>query len=56
MKLYTVTALNGDYAVLTDTAGETVEITVFLLPENLQEGETLACENFCYFRPTPDDR
>lgn len=51
MKLYRVTELNGDYAVLTDESGQRFEITVFLLPDDLQLGEMVACENFEWFRP-----
>lgn len=46
----TVREIAGDYAVLLSDSGNERQVALALLPENLQEGETLTFENFEYHR------
>ncbi|MFI3129582.1 MAG: hypothetical protein R3Y18_05895 [Bacillota bacterium] len=41
MEKFVVIKVVGDYAVIADEKGETVDISVFLLPEGICEGETI---------------
>ncbi len=41
MEKFIVTKVVGDYAVITGENGETVDISVFLLPEGICEGEMI---------------
>lgn len=45
---YTVTLINGDYAILEDDNKETISIARALLPLEINEGTRLLFENFEY--------
>ena len=47
----TVSRIDGDYALLTrndDPNGEPYQVARFLLPDGIEEGTQLKCENFMY--------
>ncbi len=41
MEKFTVVKVMGDYAVIADENGAEVDISVFLLPDGICEGETI---------------
>ena len=45
---YTVTRIEGEYAILTDEHGEELFIALALLPEGTDEGTRLHYEAFTY--------
>lgn len=44
----TVKEIRGDYAVLVGLSGTETEVALALLPDGLQEGMILVCEDFEY--------
>ena len=45
MRIFKVINISGDYATLVDEGGEELFIAMALLPENVDIGSRLACEN-----------
>lgn len=45
---YTVRDIAGDYAILVDTQGAENTVAMFLLPDEINIGSKLVCENFEY--------
>jgi len=45
---YTVTRIDGDYAVLLSDQGIENPVAIALLPPGVQEGDRLVCEMFSY--------
>lgn len=43
---YTVRNINGDYAYLLSDSGVENQVAMFLLPEGIDVGSRLKCENF----------
>ena len=44
----TVRGFRGDYAVLVSESGTESETALLLLPEDIEEGMTLVCEDFVW--------
>lgn len=40
-KFYVVKDILGDYAIIESQQGESINISTFLLPENIEEGDVL---------------
>ena len=47
-KFYTVASIEGEYAYLREENGGEVMIALFLLPDGVDVGTRLRCENFAY--------
>lgn len=47
-KFYTVASIEGEYAYLREESGGEVMIALFLLPDGVDIGTRLRCENFAY--------
>ena len=47
-KFYTVSSIEGEYAYLREENGGEVMIALFLLPDGVDIGTRLRCENFAY--------
>ncbi len=47
-KLFQVRQIRGDYALLQGEAGVETEMALALLPEELEEGDTVVWEDFTY--------
>ncbi len=45
---YTVSKIDGDYAILISETGEQNPVAMALLPQGIQEGDRLVCEFFSY--------
>lgn len=46
--IYTVITINGDYATCSSSKGNQTDIALALLPDDIDEGDSILFENFSY--------